>query len=128
MLFKVVRYATGAVAGVPKQDSEERLPRNCRDKGRLEVHILLGLLTDEDIQSFHMRSKGRVYLSFLLPNESCSGDNNSCPWYEAGAVEHGLVILCALPFAADGLPIPWFRPQLNRECGAPPYVSLVVVS
>ena len=34
-------------------------------------------------------------LSFLLPNESSCRDNNSGAWYEAGTMEHSLVIFRA---------------------------------
>ena len=56
---------------------------------------LLGLLTDKDIHSFHVHSKGRMRLSFLLPNESSGCDNNSGAWYETGTMKHGLIIFRA---------------------------------
>ena len=64
VLPKVVCNSARALSGVSKQDAEERLPRDCWDKCRLEVHVLLGLLTDKDIQT---------------------------SWCEAGAMEHCLV-------------------------------------
>ena len=53
--------------GVSKQDAEERLLRDGWDKSRLEVHVLLDLLTDKNIQAFHMDSKGRMHLPFFAP-------------------------------------------------------------
>ena len=93
MLPQVVSYTSWALTGVSKQNTEERLPQDCWDKGRLEVHVLLSLFTDEDIKTFHMCSKGRVRLPFLLPDKACSGNNHSGTWYDACAVEHSFVIL-----------------------------------
>ena len=93
MLPQVVSYTSWALTGVSKQNTEERLPQDCWDKGRLEVHVLLSLFTDEDIKAFHVRSKGRVRLPFLLPDKACSGNNHSGTWYDACAVEHSFVIL-----------------------------------
>ena len=92
MFSQVVSYS-GTLPRVTKQNSKEGLSRDCRDKGRLEVHVLLGLFADERIQTFHVRSEGRVGLPFLFLDESSGGNYNACPWYNACAVEHDFIVL-----------------------------------
>ena len=58
MLSQVVRNAPGALTGIPKEYPEEGPSRDCGDKGRFQVHVLLGLFTDKDIEAFHMSPEG----------------------------------------------------------------------
>ena len=58
MLSQVVRNAPGALTGIPKEYPEEAPSRDCGDKGRFQVHVLLGLFTDKDIEAFHMSPEG----------------------------------------------------------------------
>ena len=95
MLSQVVSYPAWTLPRVAKQNSKERLTRGRWDKGRLEVHILLGLFTNEHIKTFHVRSEGRVDLPFLFPDKARSGNDHPCPWYDTCTVEHGFVILRA---------------------------------
>ena len=77
MLSQVVSYPAWTLPRVAKQNSKERLTRDRWDKGRLEVHILLGLFTNEHIKTFHVRSEGRVDLPFLFPDKARSGNDHT---------------------------------------------------
>ena len=82
----------GTLFGVAKEQSKERLARDSRDKGGLEVHVLLRFFSYQDINLFHVYSQRRMHVCLLFPHQA-SGCNDNFGFRDSSrAVLHGQVI------------------------------------
>ena len=57
MFPQIVGNTSGTLFGVAKEESKERLARDSRDKGGLEVHVLLCFFPHQDVNLFHVYSQ-----------------------------------------------------------------------
>ena len=92
-----ISYSTRALFGITKQQSKEGLSGDCRREGRFEVHILLRLLTNEQVHILHMGVECGVSLSFLVPDQPRSGNNNMA------ARDIGSRVACTLVVGSAGM-------------------------
>ena len=61
----IICYSARALFGITQHCSEEGLPGDRRDKGRLQIHILLlGFFTDQEVDILPMCVERRMGLSF----------------------------------------------------------------
>ena len=65
MFPQIVGNTSGTLFGVAKEQSKERLARDSRDKGGLEVHVLLCFFSYQDVNLFCVLSATNACVPFV---------------------------------------------------------------
>ena len=80
-----VCYSSRTLFGITEQYSKEGLPGDCWCESRLQVHVLLCLFADEEVNIFHVRVQSRMGLPFLIPDQPSSGYDDVTAWMYGAA-------------------------------------------